>query len=95
MPKNGKQINGVLLRSRIPLLYRQTAPAPGRFEKVFVYCRLETLHLYPGRFDKPLRISTVLIEPYVMKLNYSISDDPFKPRYEGKWEFIFRKSFTN
>ena len=37
----------------------------------------------PGRFDKPLKISTVLIEPYVMELSRNITDEPFATRYEG------------
>ena len=37
----------------------------------------------PGRFDKPLKISTVLIEPYVMELSFNITDEPFATRYEG------------
>ena len=37
----------------------------------------------PGRFDKPLKISTVLVEPYVMELSLNITDEPFATRYEG------------
>ena len=67
---------------------RDFAPVPGRLANcLFIVDR--DFAPVPGRFDKPLRISTVLVEPYVMELNYSISDDPFRPRYEGMCDLFF------
>ncbi len=38
----------------------------------------------PGRFNSPLRVSTVLVEPYVMETRYNLTLEPTRPRYEGE-----------